>query len=181
MYSSHTIDSVTYLRLSARWISAQSGSSWRRCPSLVPALAHSRASSAVSVIPAGSGQVRPAATTRLIVSRTVDGAASTRRAISRTLTPASFSLITSRTRRIASLSLGIQVPPSLIEDRTLTEPEEVSSPGRHQIGTVGGIKSERWAASSRNGGRYRSESARLALPELPDLSLPIEVLGQPYG
>jgi hypothetical protein len=37
MYSSHSIASVTCLRLSSRWISAQSGSVWRRWPCLVPA------------------------------------------------------------------------------------------------------------------------------------------------
>jgi len=42
----------------------------------------------------------------------------------------------------------------LIEDRTLTEPEEVSSPGRHHPGTVGGIIPEWWAASNRNRGRH---------------------------
>jgi predicted DNA-binding ribbon-helix-helix protein len=45
------------------------------------------------------------------------------------------------------------------------------NPGRHHLGTVGeiisesvgGIKSERWAASSRNGGRLRPESAMKSL------------------
>ncbi len=49
---------------------------------------------------------------RRIASRTVEGAAPTRRAISRLGSRAAFILITSRTRRIASLSVGIQDPPS---------------------------------------------------------------------
>jgi hypothetical protein len=49
-------------------------------------------------------------TSELIFSRTVEGSVPTRRAISRSGIPAAFILITSRTRRIASLSVGIQVP-----------------------------------------------------------------------
>jgi len=56
---------------------------------------------------------------------------------------------------MASLSLGIQVPPSLIEERTLREPEEASAPGRDHPGTVSGIIPESWAASSRNAGRHQ--------------------------
>jgi hypothetical protein len=55
----------------------------------------------------GKGQVNPAASNRWIVNRTVEGAAPTRRAISRVAIPANFNLITSRTWRIASLSVGI--------------------------------------------------------------------------
>jgi hypothetical protein len=61
-----------------------------------------------------------------------------------------------RTWRIASLSVGIQVPFAKPKGRTVSEPEEVSSPratsshngGRHQIGTVGEIIPEWWARSS---------------------------------
>lgn len=66
----------------------------------------------VSVTSSGNGQLKPAASNRRIASRTVEGAAPTRRAISRLGSPAAFILITSRTRRIASLSVGIQGPPS---------------------------------------------------------------------
>jgi len=72
--------------------------------------AYSRASSAVSVTLSGTGQVSPDASNRRIVSRTVEGAEPTRQAISRLGIPAAFNLITSRTWRIASLSVGIQVP-----------------------------------------------------------------------
>jgi hypothetical protein len=57
-----------------------------------------------------NGQVKPAASNRRIVNRTVDGAVPNRRAISRVGIPADFNLITSRTWRIANLSVGIQVP-----------------------------------------------------------------------
>ena len=89
------------------------------------------------------GQVRLAASNRRIVNRTVEGAAPTRRAISRVAIPADFILITSRTWRIASLSVGIQVPLRKAERETLGEPEEASSPGRHHPGMVGEIVSER--------------------------------------
>jgi hypothetical protein len=58
----------------------------------------------------GNGQVSPVASNRRIVNRTVEGAVPTRRAISRVAIPADLNLITSRTWRIASLSVGIQAP-----------------------------------------------------------------------
>jgi hypothetical protein len=54
----------------------------------------------------------PEASNRRSVSRTVAGTTSDRRRISRVDTPAFFSLIISRIRRITTLSIGIDVPPS---------------------------------------------------------------------
>jgi hypothetical protein len=74
--------------------------------------------------------------------------------------PADFNLITSRTWRIANLSVGIQVP--LRKSRKAgpyRSQKRPRHPGRHHPGMVGEIKSERWARSFRNGGRDRAESA----------------------
>jgi len=111
-----------------------------------------------------NGQVSPAASNRRIVNRTVDGAVPIRRAISRIGIPADFNLITSRTWRIASLSVGIQVPLRKAERRNrigtrrgLVTPGDIipewwarsfRNSGRHQIGTVGEIIPEWWATSS---------------------------------
>jgi hypothetical protein len=81
-----------------------------RVPGPVPTLANSWASSTVSVTSSDNGQLSPAASNRRIVNRTVEAAVPTRRAISRLGIPADFNLITSRTWRIANLSVGIQVP-----------------------------------------------------------------------
>src|ERR1700747_2464483 len=110
MYSSHSIVRVTCLRLSSRCISAQSGSTRRRWPCLVPAAANSAVSSALSVISAGNGQLNPAVASRFNVNRTVDGAPPTRRAISLSPTPAVLKRSTSRTWRIVVLSAGIRSP-----------------------------------------------------------------------
>src|SRR5206468_9935791 len=69
-----------------------------------------------------------------------------RRAISRLGSPAAFILITSRTRRIASLSVGIQGP--------LRKAERVHPMGARR-GLVTRATSSRngWATSNRNGGR----------------------------
>jgi hypothetical protein len=108
---------------------------------LVPAPANSRASSTASVTSSANGQVNPAAANRQTVSRTVDGAAPTRRAISRIGIPADFNLITSRTWRIASLSVGIQVAPS---QSRKNRPYRSQKRPRHP----GEIIPERWATSS---------------------------------
>ena len=113
-----------------------------------PALANSRASSSVSVMSSGNGQVSPAASNRRIVNRTVEGAVPTRRAISRVDIPADFNLITSRTWRIASLSVGIQVPLRKAERR-----DRIGA--RRGLVTPGDIIPEWWARSSRNGGRHQ--------------------------
>src|SRR6266700_2637502 len=153
MYSSHRIDSVTCLRLSSRCTAAQSGSACRRWPRRVPepapALANSRASSTASVTSSDNGQLSPAASKRRIVNRTVDGAAPTRRAISRLGIPADFNLITSRTWRIASLSVGILVPLRKAERR-----DRIGA--RRGRVTPGDIIPEWWAGSNRNGGRDHS-------------------------
>src|SRR6202043_2204235 len=162
MYSSHTIDSVTCLRLSSRCTKAQSGSARRRWPCRLPlpAFAKSRASSTVSVTLSGNGQLSPDASNRRIVSRTVEGAVPTRRAISRVGIPADFNLITSRTWRIASLSVGIQVPLCKAERRNrIGARRGLVTPGRHHPGMVGEIISEWWATSNRNGGRDHSGTA----------------------
>src|SRR6266700_5791761 len=168
MYSSQTIDSVTCLRLSSRCTAVQSGSVCRRWPRRVPgpapALANSRTSSAASVTSSGNGQVSPAASNRRIVDRTVEGAVLIRRAISRVAIPADFNLITSRTWRIANLSVGIQIPLRKAERRDRigarrgrVTPGDIipkwwarssRNGGRDQIGTVGEINPEWWATSS---------------------------------
>src|SRR6185437_14214085 len=89
----------------------------------------------------GNGQLSSAASNRRIVNRTVEGTVPIRRAISRVAIPADFNLITSRTWRIASLSVGIQVPFTKPKGGTVSEPEQASSPR---------------ATSSRNGGRDHS-------------------------
>jgi hypothetical protein len=81
-----------------------------------------------------AGRIPP----RRIVSRTIEGAAPTGRAISRLDIPADFNVITSRTWRITSLSVGIQVP--------LRKAER-----RDRIGTRRGLATR--ARSSRNSGR----------------------------
>jgi hypothetical protein len=96
-----------------------------------------------------NGQLSPAASNRRIVNRTVDGAVPNRRAISRVGIPADFNLITSRTWRIASLSVGIQV--------LLRKAERQDRIGaRRGLVTPGDIVPEWWARSSRNGGRDHS-------------------------
>src|SRR6202011_3324447 len=91
------------------------------------------------------------------VNRTVEGAVPTRRAISRIGIPADFNLITSRTWRIANLSVGIQVP--LRKSRkagSYRSQKRPRHPGRHHPGMVGEIISEWRARSNRNGGRDHS-------------------------
>src|SRR6516164_3236059 len=167
MYSSHSIVRVTCLRLSSRRISAQSGSTWRRWPCLVPAAANSAVSSAVSVISAGNGQLNPALASRFKVNRTVDGETPTRRAISLSPTPAVLKRSTSRTWRIVVLSAAIHSPMQKPKERTLIGPAEAPlnratssrNGGRNHLGTPSDIKSEWWATSSRIRGRLPPESA----------------------
>jgi hypothetical protein len=130
----------------------QSGSARRRWPCRRPlqAFANSRASSTVSVMSSANGQVSPDASNRRIISRTVEGAAPTRRAISRLGIPADSNLITSHTWRIASLSVGIQVP--------LRKAERLDRIGARR-GCVTPGDPERWARSFRNRGRHRAEAA----------------------
>src|ERR1700728_1312029 len=162
MYSSHTIDSVMCLRLSSRCTADQSGSACRRWPRRVPgpapALANSLDSNSVSVMSSTNGQVSPAASKRRIVNRTVEGAVPTRRAISRIGIPADFNLITSRTWRIANLSVGIQVP------FTKAERRDRSGARRGRV-TPGDIIPEWWARSSRNGGRDQIGTVGEIIPE----------------
>lgn len=112
----------------------------------------------------GDGRLRPAASNRRMVNRTVEGGAPIRRAISRLGSPAAFILITSRTRRIASLSVGIQ---ATLRKAERTDPmgarrgrvtratssrnagrDRLGTGGRLQVGMVFEIISERWATSS---------------------------------
>src|SRR5579859_737756 len=175
MYSSHRIDSVTCLRLSSRCTAAQSGSACRRWPRRVPgpapALANSLASSSVSVMSSTNGQVSPAASKRRIVNRTVEGAVPTRRAISRIGIPADFNLITSRTWRIASLSVGIQVPLRKAERR-----DRIGA--RRGLVTPGDIIPEWWARSSRNGGRHQIGTVGEIIPEWWATSSGISINGK---
>jgi hypothetical protein len=70
---------------------------------------------------------------------------------------ADFNLITSRTWRIANLSVGIQVPLRKAERRDrIGARRGLVTPGRHHPGMVGEIISEWWATSNRNGGRDHS-------------------------
>src|SRR5258708_36899017 len=111
---------------------------------------------------ADNGQVSAAASNRGIVNRTAEGAVPARRAISRVGIPADFNLITSRTWRIANLSVGIQVP--LRKSRKAgpyRSQKRPRHPGRDHLGMAGDIKSEWWARSFRNGGRHRAESAKV--------------------
>src|SRR6266481_1999169 len=122
---------------------AQSGSAWRRWPCLVPAFLYSFASSSLSLTASGSGQSRPAALKRAIVSRTVDAASPVRRAISCLEIPANPRRKTSRTRRMATLPAGIN--PLLSQSQRsgpYAQPAEASV-----------IPHPRGATSSRNGGR----------------------------
>ena len=112
----------------------------------------------VSVTSSGNGQVSPDASKRRIVNRTVEGAVPTRRAISRLGIPADFNLITSRTWRIASLSVGIQVPLRKAERR-----DRIGA--RRGLVTPGDIIPEWWARSSRNGGRDQIGTVGEIIPE----------------
>src|SRR5215475_12542714 len=103
------------------------------------------------------GQLSPAESNRRIVNRTVDGAVPIRRAISRVGIPADFNLITSRTWRIANLSVGIQVPLRKAERRDrIGARRGLVTPGDIIPEWVGEIISEWWARSNRNGGRDHS-------------------------
>ncbi|MCD9898296.1 hypothetical protein LUG63_45735, partial [Bradyrhizobium japonicum] len=90
--------------------------------------------------------------------RTVEGAVPTRRAISRVGIPADFNLITSRTWRIANLSVGIQVPLRKAERR-----DRIGA--RRGLVTPGDIIPEWWARSSRNGGRDQIGTVGEIIPE----------------
>jgi len=115
------------------------------------------------------GQLSPAAWKRLTVARTVDAATPIRRAISPVDTPpTNLSRSTSRTWRMVVLSAGIRSLLRKSKGADLSRPAEAPAPrarssrngGRHHLGTVGEIISERWAASSWNGGRLQPESAQ---------------------
>ncbi|MGY3533148.1 hypothetical protein ACVILK_003264 [Bradyrhizobium embrapense] len=101
----------------------------------------------------GNGQLRPAASNRRMVSRTVEGAAPIRRAISRLGSPAAFILITSRTRRVTSLSVGIQGPPSQSRKGDLKGARRGLVTRIRSCDTPGDIIPEWWATSNRKGGR----------------------------
>src|SRR5258708_28568919 len=107
---------------------------------------------------ADNGQVSAAASNRGIVNRTVEGAVPTRRAISRVGIPADFNLITSRTWRIANLSVGIQAPLRKAERR-----DRIGA--RRGLVTPGDIIPEWWARSSRNGGRDQIGTVGEIIPE----------------
>ena len=119
----------------------------------MPAAANSAASSTLSVISAGNGQLNPALASRFNVNRTVDGATPTRRAISLSPTPAVLKRSTSRTWRITVLSAGIRSPVQKPKERTLIGPAEAPLTERHHPGMAGEIISEHRATSNRNGGR----------------------------
>ena len=121
-------------------------------------LGQNLASSTVSVTSSSNDQVSPDASNRRIVNRTVEGAVPTRRAISRVGIPADFNLITSRTWRIANLSVGIQVPLSKAERR-----DRIGA--RRGLVTPGDIIPEWWARSSRNGGRHQIGTVGEIIPE----------------
>src|SRR5262249_28509870 len=188
MYSSQRIDSVTCLRLSSRWILAQSGSTCRRWPCLVPISANNLASSAVSVSSSGSGQLSPAAWKRLIVVRTVDAATPIRRAISRVGTPpTNFNRSTSRTWCMAVLSAGIRSLLRKAEGADLSRPAETPAPrarssrngGRDHLGKVGELISEWRAASPRN--QHHVVGPGLTAGE-NDVGMPVQpIAGRPAG
>src|SRR5208282_2773512 len=116
-----------------------------------------RASRTASVSSSGSGQVRPDRSQRRNISRSVEGATPVRLATSRVASPASrLNLNISRTRRMAILSVGIG-PSKRRQPKASEDPHPWAASSRNAarglIGTVGGIKSEWWAASNRNDGR----------------------------
>ena len=155
MYSSHRIDSVTCLRFSSRWITAQSGSTWRRWPCFVPASLYSFASRTASVSCSGSGQLKPAASKRSIVARTVDGASASRAGDLRAEIPAA-----TQTQNLAHMAHRKPSPLASIRSHgTAKEADPTqASRGFPNRPTPGGIipewwariKSERWARSYRN-------------------------------
>src|SRR3984893_13637898 len=149
----------------------------RRWPCFVPAAANSAASSAVSVISAGNGQLNPALASLFKLNRPGDGATPTPRAISLSWTPAVLKRSTSRTWRIVVLSAGIRSPVQKPKERTLIGPAEAPlnratssrNRGRNHLGTPSEIKSEWWATSSRIRGRLPPESPRmLSRPTRPN-------------
>ena len=71
--------------------------------------------------------------------------------------PTNFNRSTSRTWRMVVLSAGIRSLPRKTKGADLSWPAETPDPGRDHPGLVGEIISERWARSSRNGGRHHSE------------------------
>src|SRR6266571_3944901 len=131
----------------------------------------------------GSGHASPVDRNRSRAARTVEAAIPRRRAISRPAIPLeNVSRRISRTWRIATLSAGIR---SLLRTSQKERPYEPAggaftpalpraassrNPGRHHLGIVGAIISERWAPSSRNGGRLRPESAPSIVADHGELS-----------
>jgi hypothetical protein len=111
---------------------------------LLPTVANNAASSAVSVISAGNGQLSPALASRFNVNRIVDGATPTRRAISLSPTPAVLKRSISRTRRIVVLSAGIRSRVQKAKEADLIGPAARSArnAGRNHLGTPGEIRSE---------------------------------------
>jgi hypothetical protein len=131
-------------------------------------LTNNRRSSSWSVSSAGSGQVIPAAAIRAKYSRTVLCEMLSSRDIARVAAPAPKCNVISRCiRRMDSLLVGI--PHSIDCDGAVNASSmltcETTPPagrpihlggrlrqngGRHQIGMLDGIRSERWAPSAQN-------------------------------
>ena len=119
-----------------------------------------------SVISAGKGQLRPAASARLRLSWTVDRATPSVRPISRALTPSRARRNICRSwRMVSSLLAGIPFSSLSVEDgdAVVADPRGTAAPksatgwpassrngGRHQIGTVADIVSEQVAGLRRN-------------------------------
>jgi len=100
----------------------------------------------------------PAVASRCNVSRTVDGARFSRRAISLPEIPAVLKRSTSRTWRIAVLSVGIRSRSATAKGQTVNSQQRRRSDrrpsGRHHPGTASEIISERRATSNRIGRRH---------------------------
>src|SRR6516165_6109916 len=161
MYSAHRIASVTCLRFSSRCILTQSGSACRRWPCFLPSAVKSSASSAVSVISAGSGQPQPRG------GKLLKGQPDTRR---RNAEPPR-DLVAGHAGGLQSKHFAHlahrrplcwhPLPPGQKpKERTLSAPAEAPSdrrlPGRHHSGTASEIISERRATSNWIGGRHHS-------------------------
>src|SRR5271155_2272029 len=107
-------------------------------------------SNSPSLKSSSTGQDSPTDAARFSVSRTIDGADPTLRATSRIGTPALFNRKTSRTWRIAILSLGITPP--FDQRRDPTDVQRGSLTRATSAQTVGDLRrNQQWASLVQNG------------------------------
>ena len=176
MYSSHRIDSVTCLRLSSRWIVAQSGSarltpvSLLRADQRVELRLQRRVGHLVGQGPAQAGRPKPIDRRPRRRRRNPNAASDLSRRHARKLQAQNFAHLAHRRPLCRHPVPPLEQP----KERTLNRPAEAPSTrakssrigGRDHLGTPGGIISEwvgdiipeRWAACpgiSRTSGRLR--------------------------